>query len=155
MPKPAKPSAQQLARYAEVFNQSRTLQFFGVRISFPDGEKVEIRLDPIRQEHRGGLGTSAVNGGVLAAIFDLAVGCTPALIDPAHRTATMQLSISFERPVSGDSLKAEARITAHGKSVLFANAVILDQSGQECARCQGVVRISTLPWQSEGTPAIG
>jgi uncharacterized protein (TIGR00369 family) len=150
MPKPAKPSAQQLARYAEAFNQSKTLRFFGVRISFPDGEKVEIRL-----EHRGGLGTTAVNGGVLAAIFDLAVGCTPALIDPTHRTATMQLSISFERPVLGDSLKAEARITAHGKSVLFASALILDESGQECARCQGVVRIGNLPWQSEGTPAIG
>ena len=155
MPKPGNPSAQQLDRYAEAFNQSKTLQFFGVRISFPDAERVEIRLDPIKPEHRGGLGTTAVNGGVLAAIFDLAIGCSPALIDPAHRTATMQLSISFERPVFGDSLKAEARITAHGKSVLFASALILDENGQECARCQGVVRISKLPWQSEGTPSIG
>src|SRR5712664_2901240 len=115
--KPHRPSPQQPARYAELFNESLTLKYFGVRISFPEGQRVEIRLDHIRPEHRGGLGTSAVNGGVLAALFDLAIGCTPALVDPVRRTATMQLSMSFERPVLGDSLRVEAQVNSAGQSV--------------------------------------
>lgn len=152
--KPPRPSLELLARYAARFNESETLKFFGVRIAFPTLERVEIRMDAIRPEHRGGLGTSAVNGGVLAAMFDLALGCTPALIDPTRRSATMQLSMSFERPVFGDSLLTEARIDSARKLVLFSSARILDSSGIECARCQGVVRISRLPWQSGQSPAV-
>jgi uncharacterized protein (TIGR00369 family) len=147
------PTKELLARYAEAFNRSKTLKYFGVRIDFAE-DKVVATIDPIRPEQRGGLGTSAVNGGVMAALFDLVIGCTPALLDPTRRTATMQLSMSFQRPLRGDSLRAEARIDAHGKSTLFASAQIFDERGVECARCQGVVRISDLPWQSDGTPAV-
>jgi uncharacterized protein (TIGR00369 family) len=149
-----KPTPELLARYAEAFNRSQTLQYFGVKVTFPNGEKVVASMDSIRPEHRGGLGTSAVNGGVLAAVFDLVIGCAPALIDPTRRTATMQLSMSFERPVFGNSLRAEATINAYGKSILFASAFILDDAGRECARCQGVVRISSLPWKSGDSPAV-
>ncbi len=152
--KPLPPSPQQLERYAELFNESVTLKYFGVRIAFPEGKRVEIRLDHIRPEHRGGLGTSAVNGGVLAALFDLAIGCTPALVDPTKRTATMQLSISFEKPVFGDSLRVESKVNSVGKSILFATAKIFDSQGTECARCQGVVRISGLTWSSGESPAV-
>ncbi len=149
-----RPSLDLLARYAERFNRSGTLKFFGARVAFPSREHLEVRLDSIRPEHRGGLGTSAVNGGVLAAIFDLAIGCTPALLDPTRRSATMQLSMSFERPVFGNSLRAEARIDSARKLVLFASARVFDAEGIECARCQGVVRISNLPWQSGESPAV-
>jgi uncharacterized protein (TIGR00369 family) len=149
-----KPTPEQLARYAAAFNSSQTLQYFGVRVAFPDGEKVVASMDTIRPEHRGGLGTSAVNGGVLAAVFDLVIGCTSALVDPSRRTATMQLSISFERPVFGNSLRAEATINACGKSILFASACILDEAGRDCARCQGLVRLSSMPWKTGESPAI-
>src|SRR5262245_58674648 len=92
------PAPEQLRRYADGFNSSASLKHFGVRISFPNSEVVQVDLDPVQEWHRGGLGTDAVNGGVLAAIFDLAIGCTPALIDPSRRTATVQLSMSFMRP---------------------------------------------------------
>ncbi|MHB8879714.1 MAG: hypothetical protein ACYC8T_39000 [Myxococcaceae bacterium] len=68
MPEPTpRPTAEQLARYAELFNASLSLNHFGVRLSFPDTETVRVDLSPVRPEHRGGLGTDAVNGGVLAA----------------------------------------------------------------------------------------
>src|SRR5229473_7236778 len=141
----ARPTKELLARYAEAFNRSKTLQYFGVRIDFPNGDRVVASIPQIRPEQRGGLGTSAVNGGVLAALFDFAIGITPALIDPTRRTATMQLSMSFEKPVQGDSLRVESQVSSAGRSVLFATAKILDSQGTECARCQGVVRISQLP----------
>lgn len=151
---PQRPTAEQLARYAKLFNESLTLKYFGARVSFPDADRVEIRIDQIRPEQRGGLGTSAVNGGVLAALFDFAIGVTAALIDPTRRSATMQLSMMFERPVQGDSLRVEARVNSAARSVLFATAVLRDSQGNECARCQGVVRTSQLPWESGESPAI-
>jgi acyl-coenzyme A thioesterase PaaI-like protein len=144
---------QALARYAEQFNQSQSLKYFGVTVGFPSLEEVRIVLQ-VRPEHRGGLGTDAVNGGVLAAMFDLAIGCTPALLDPTRRTATMQLSMSFERPVSGSVLHVRARIDTAGTAVLFASAVLYDEKDQPCARCQGVVRLSKQPWKSGESPAI-
>ena len=149
-----RPSAAQLAKYAKLFNESQTLKYFGARVSFPDGDRVEVCIDQIKPEQRGGLGTSAVNGGVLAAVFDFAIGVTAALVDPTRRSATMQLSMMFERPVQGNSFRVEARINAAARSVLFSTAILLDAQCNECARCHGVVRTSQLHWESGESPAI-
>ncbi|PTL79402.1 PaaI family thioesterase [Vitiosangium sp. GDMCC 1.1324] len=149
-----RPTQEQLDRFAEQFNQSQTLKFFGARLSFPQGEKAVVSLPEVRPEHRGGLGTSAVNGGIIAALFDLVIGCTPALVDPSRRAATMQLSMSFERPLRGNSIRAEATIDSFGTSTLFASARMYDEQGQVCARCQGVVKTSTMKWASGDSPAV-
>lgn len=149
----ARPAPEALARYAEEFNQSKALQFFGVKISFPEGKCVRADLK-VRPDHLGGLGTTAVNGGVLAALFDLVIGCTPALLDPTRRSATMQLSMSFMRPVSGEAIHAEAVIDSPGGSTLFAHATIFDATGQACAKCDGVVKVSRQPWLNGSSPTV-
>lgn len=153
MAESSRPSPEQLAHYAADFNKSKTLEHFGAQVSFPNGDRCRVELK-VKPEQRGGLGTSAVNGGVLAAMFDLAIGCTPALIDPSKRSATMQLSMSFERPVTGALLVAEAVIDSLGKTTLFASAKIMDEHGKVCARCQGVVKVAKVSWQRGGSPAI-
>ncbi|WNG55596.1 PaaI family thioesterase [Archangium gephyra] len=151
----ARPTQEQLERYAEQFNQSQTLRLLGLRLSFPPGgEKVVITLPEVRAEHRGGLGTHAINGGIISAMFDYAIGCTPALVDPTRRCATMQLSVSFERPVRGTTVRAEATIDSVGTSTLFASARMYDDKGQVCARCQGVVKMSQMKWASGESPAV-
>ncbi|HLM44980.1 MAG TPA: PaaI family thioesterase [Myxococcaceae bacterium] len=151
---PSRPTQEQLDRYAEQFNKSQTLRLFSAHVSFPEGRKVVVSIPEVRPEHRGGLGTSAVNGGVIAAMFDLVIGCTPALLDPSRRCATLQLSMSFQRPLTGDAVRAEAEIDSHGKNTLFASARVMDSQGNVCARAQGVVRISSLPWASGDSPAV-
>jgi uncharacterized protein (TIGR00369 family) len=150
----SRPTQEQLDRYAEQFNQSQTMRLMGLRLSFPQGEKVVISLPEVRPEHRGGLGTVAINGGIISAMFDYAIGCTPALVDPTRRCATMQLSVSFERPLRGNTVRAEATIDSIGTSTLFASARMYDEKGQVCARCQGVVKISQMKWASGESPAV-
>ncbi|NMO18577.1 PaaI family thioesterase [Pyxidicoccus fallax] len=142
--------------YAEKFNQSLSLRHFGAHLSFPEGRKVRITLPELRPEHRGGLGSaSAVNGLILSAMFDLAIGCSGALVDPSRRCATVQLSMSFERPVTGEGMRVEAEIENKTVSLIFATARVYDGEGRVCARCQGVVKISNLPWSSGGgSPAV-
>ena len=148
-------SAEALAVYAAGFNGSATLQAFGVRIEFPAVDRVRAIIDPIKSEHRGGLGSdAAVNGGLLAAMFDLVLGCSAALVDPTRRTATMQLSMSFMRPLTGTSLIAEAWVDRAGRETLFSSATIAASGGEICARAQGVVKLTSKPWISGTSPAI-
>jgi uncharacterized protein (TIGR00369 family) len=151
---PTRPTVEQLARYAELFNASQTMQHFGVKIRFPDAETVEAVLDPIQPQQRGGLGSDAVNGGVLAALFDLCIGCAPATIDPTRRTATVQLSMNFMRGVRGDTLLARGKVDRAGGTLLFCSAQIFDGKGQLCSTCTGMVRMSELKWQGGESPAI-
>lgn len=153
MPTP-KPTAEQLARYAEAFNESQTLSHFGMKVRFPNSETVEVVLDPVRPEQRGGLGSDAVNGGVLAAMFDLVIGCAPALVDPSRRSATVQLSINFMSAVRGEKISARAHVTRAGEKLVFASASIFDAQGNECASATGLSRLSSIPWAADGTPAI-
>ncbi|WP_164007281.1 PaaI family thioesterase [Pyxidicoccus trucidator] len=151
----SKPSQADLDRYAALFNQSINLRHFGAHLAFPEGRKTVITLPELRPEHRGGLGSAAaVNGGILAAMFDLAIGCCGALADPSRRCATVQLSMSFERAVTGENMRVEAEVDTKTVSLLFVSARALDGQGRVCARAQGVVKLSTLPWPSGESPAV-
>ena len=148
-----RPTSEQLARYAEGFNASKTLQLFGVTLDYPDGECCRVTM-PVRVDHLGGLGSDAVNGGILAAIFDLAIGCTGALVDPTRRTATLQLSMNFERPLRGPLLVARGKLDRVGGRTAFSSAVIEDSQGEPCARAQGVLRLTDLPWEAGDHPGM-
>ncbi|AKQ68555.1 Thioesterase family protein [Myxococcus hansupus] len=152
---PSRPSQADLDRYAEQFSQSLTLRLFGAHLSFPEGRKVVVSIPELRPEHRGGAGSaSTVNGGILAALFDYAIGCTGALVDPGRRCATVQLSMSFERAVTGGSIRVESEIDSQSVSMLFATARLYDDAGRVCARCQGVVKLSNARWASGDSPAV-
>jgi uncharacterized protein (TIGR00369 family) len=144
----------QLERYCTQFNASPMLKNFGLRIGFPDLETVEVVLDPVQGPQRGGLGSDAVNGGILAAIFDLAIGCTPALVDPTKRSATVQLSINFMRAARGNRLVARGKIERAGGVLLFASAQLFDEKGALCATCSGLARLSDLPWANGESPSV-
>jgi acyl-coenzyme A thioesterase PaaI-like protein len=64
----------------------------------------------------------------------------------------MRLSMSFERPVVGDSLRVEAVIDSVGRTTLYSSARLYDETGRVCARCQGLVKLSRGPW-AEGRPS--
>lgn len=145
---------EQLARYAQAFNQSQTVAFFGTRVSFPDELTARVDLDPVLPHHLGGMGTDAVNGGVLAALFDLAIGVTAALVDPTRRSATAQLSVSFMRAVRGARFHIIATTARQGDVLTFSTARLFDSTGVECAMASGLVRLSKQKWLDGESPPI-
>ena len=147
-------SMEALEGYAESFNGSETLGLFNTRIEFPDVDRVQAIIDDLKSGHMGGMGqAAAVNGGVLAAMYDLVIGCSAALVDPARRSATIQLSMNFERAVTGQRLVAEASVDRAGNTLVFSSARILDGHGRVCSHGQGVVRMSKRRWDN-GSPAV-
>ena len=143
-------SAEELRRFAESFNKSPILELFGVRLEFPDLQTVRAVIDAPKEGHKGGRGEgSAFNGGILAALYDLVVGCAAATVDPRRQTATIQLSMSFEQAVVGDVVVAEAAVTRAGNTLVFVGAKILDGQGTICSHGQGVVRMSRHAWKGD------
>jgi uncharacterized protein (TIGR00369 family) len=135
-----------LGVYAKRWNEHRSLRAFGVQIEFPDTTRLRLEVAQVSPDMRGGLGDDAVvNGGVLSALCDLAIGCTAGLIDPESSSATVQLSIRFEQPLRGERIVAEARVDRATRRMIFSSAEISDAAGRVSVRCQGIVTLLERP----------
>jgi uncharacterized protein (TIGR00369 family) len=135
-------AAARLARHAQRWNDHASLRALGARLSFPGGSGVRIEVNAISAALRGGIGDDAVvNGGALSALCDLIIGSSSALVDLMVSSATVQLSIRFERPLRGERIIGVARVDHHTGRTLFASAEISDDQGRVCVRCQGIVAL--------------
>jgi uncharacterized protein (TIGR00369 family) len=127
---------------AASWNASEPLQRLGARLAFERVDRVRALIDPVQSFHRGGIGTAAVNGAVLAGLFDLAIGTVGWLTRPDSRSATVSLGMTFLRPTRGDRVVVEARLIRAGTNLTFAAAEIFDESGELTARCDGTVAMA-------------
>ncbi len=127
---------------ADGWNASPPMQRLGVRLDFERVDRVRAVLDPVEPFHRGGMGTDAVNGVVLAGLFDLAIGTVGWLTRPDTRSATVSLAMTFLRPTRGDRVTVEARLVRAGTNLTFAAAEIFDAERKVTARCDGTVAVA-------------
>jgi acyl-coenzyme A thioesterase PaaI-like protein len=88
------------------------------------------------------MGTEAVNGAVLAGLFDLAIGTVGWLTRPETRSATVSLSMMFFKPTLGDRISVEGRLLRSGMNLIFAAAEIFDGNGEVTARCDGTCAVA-------------
>jgi uncharacterized protein (TIGR00369 family) len=139
---PAYPSLESLRALADLWNASASMRHFGARLEFTRVDRVRAVIDPVRDIHRGGMGTEAVNGVVLAGLFDLVIGTVGWLTRPDTRSATVNLAMSFFRPTRGDRVVAEARLIRAGLNLIFAAAEIFDGEDRVSARCDGTCAIA-------------
>jgi acyl-coenzyme A thioesterase PaaI-like protein len=130
-----------LRALAEKWNGSPPMRHFGARLEFLRLDRVRAVIDPLEPYHRGGMGTDAVSGVVLAGLFDLTIGIVGWLARPDARTGTVNLAMSFMRPTRGDRVAAESRLIRAGVNLIFASAVILDGAGEVTARCDGTCAV--------------
>lgn len=135
-------TSERLAKYAEQLNAHPSLAAYGVRLRFPDDRRLTIEVDHVTPAMRGGMGDDAVvNGGVLSALCDLMIGSTAGLVDAEVRSATVQLSIRFERPLRGQRITGEARADHSTGRTVFASGELTDEQGRVCVRCQGIATL--------------
>ncbi len=136
------PPAEREALAAKV-SQLPAMQRMGARADFSDPDAIRILVDDLQTYHRGGLGTEAVNGAVIAGLCDAAIGFVGYLHTLGRRAGTAQLNIHFIRPVHGPSVTAVGRLVRAGSHLVFATADVVDETGKICARCDGIVAVST------------
>ncbi len=137
-----------------IWNSNFILVNMGIKVDFSNDEVIRAIIDPVQPAHRGGLGTSAVNGAVLAALFDLIIGMVGIANCDSHRTGTVQLNMNFLRPVNGDKVSVEGRLVKKGKSLVFARGEIYDENGRLCATCDGICSLDINKGPVENFMAI-
>ncbi len=137
-----------LRALAAAWNDSPPMRRLGARLEFERVDRVRAVIDPVMPYHRGGMGTDAVNGPVLAGLFDLAIGTVGWLTRPESRSATVSLAMTFFRPTRGDRIIVEARLLRAGINLTFAAAEAFDGSGEVTARCDGTVAVAHGKFES-------
>lgn len=135
------PTAGDLARFEAEWNDHPGLRSLGARLDLSTEGVVRAVVDPVEPQHRGGMGTNAVNGAVMAGLFDLVIGLTGYMQAVGQRVGVAQLNIQFMRPVNGDRLEVTGKAVRTGKSLVFASAELRDEREVVCARCDGIVAI--------------
>lgn len=138
-------SAAERAALETRWNKHPGLRHMGVQVDLSTPDVVRAYVDPVQPPHRGGLGTDAVNGVVIAGAFDLTIGLVGHLDTLGQRSGTVQLSMHFLRPVLGDRFEVLGRVVRAGRSLVFAAAELHDENGKLCARCDGIVAVAREP----------
>ncbi len=139
----------QRAEMAAQWNQHPGMKHMGATLDLSIPGLVRASIDPLQPFHRGGLRTDAVNGAVIAGMFDLVIGLAGYLHTRGRRAGVAQLNIQFLRPVEGDRLQVTGWPTRVGINLVFAAAELRDQNGRVCAVCNGMVAVSG---RSHGEP---
>jgi uncharacterized protein (TIGR00369 family) len=106
-----------------------------------DATSGEVRLrflaDPQFANRHG-----TVQGGMLAAMLDSATGNAVMASLPADQTAvTTRLDTTFVKPAALGPLTATARLAELNGEFAFAEAELLDRSGQVVARARAELRV--------------
>jgi acyl-coenzyme A thioesterase PaaI-like protein len=128
--------------FEQRWNDHPGMLHLGARVDLSVPGEVRCIVDPIRPEHRGGLQTDAVNGAVIAGIFDLVIGLSGYVHTRGRRAGVAQLSVQFLRPVNGRRFETVARAARVGINLVFSTAELHDERGVICARCDGIVAVS-------------
>ncbi|MDH3767561.1 MAG: PaaI family thioesterase [Gammaproteobacteria bacterium] len=128
--------------FANGFNELAAMQHFGATLSLADDYLVHVTLPKVEEHHRGGLGTSAVNGAVIAGMFDCALGVAGVLQFPDKRTGTVELSIKLLRPVVGDVLDFYSVAIKSSNAIAFAESELFS-GGRMCALATGMVAVAS------------
>ena len=134
-------SADERKRIEDRWNVLPAMRYLGARVDLSDPALVRLVVDPVQPHHRGGLGTEAVNGVVMAGLFDLAIGLVAHFTALQQRVGTVQLNVQYMRPVHGSRFDVRGRLVRRGRTLVFATADLVDQEGTVCAKCDGMSAI--------------
>lgn len=130
---------------AEAFNESPQVKHHGIRVNLDDPTKPRVILDPVTDSHRGGIGSSAVNGAVIAAMFDLAIGLLGARFWTEGLAATATLNIQYLRPALADSVTVLAECGEVTSKRIFGSAKLVGPDGTVFAQAQGSLAKGLIP----------
>lgn len=125
------------------WNDKPYMRWAGARVTLAEGGRSRLELE-VEPHHRGGMGTEAVNGAILAYLHDVAQGAAirSLLGDDVRAIATLNLNVTFvEAMAAADLIVGTGRAISIRSAVAFAESEFLGASGQVCCRATGTFRI--------------
>jgi acyl-coenzyme A thioesterase PaaI-like protein len=128
--------------WAEQFNRLPAVRRFDIAVDLRDAAIVRVVLESIGDHHLGGLRLRAVNGAVLAGLFDCALGVAGSLQFLNQRSGTCELSMKFMRAVFDAPIEVFAACVKHTDTLAFTESALY-ASGRLCATATGMVAIAS------------
>lgn len=144
-----------IAECKQRWNESAFMRAQGLEVEEVAIGEVIVRLSQVQETQRGGGGGDSarvLNGGVVAYMFDGALGwaITSSLlampealeIDPFElRHFTINLDITYLDASMGDRFEAHGKAVRVSRSTGFAEGRFLDANGKVCATAKGIWRV--------------
>jgi len=122
-----------------LFNRSPQLKHVGARIDLTTPQNPVVVLDEVKEQHSGGIGSDAVNGGVIAALADLALGLLGLLHYHDGMTATAQLTVHYLKPFRTKSITATAITQQVVGNRIFGTVEMRNDKQEVCAIAYGAL----------------
>jgi uncharacterized protein (TIGR00369 family) len=104
-----------------------------------DPEIPKAYIDELQDFHAGGIGSEAVNGGVIASLADLTMGLLGLLHFKEGMTATAQLTVHYLKPFRSKSISAEAHTQQVVGNRIFGTVELKNDKGEVCAIAYGAL----------------
>ena len=123
-----------LARFANSKKRPPCTETVGMRLTHVDQARMKARYAfEARPEFANP--TGAIQGGFLAAMLDEAMSTTAIIVSNVTMNApTLEMKVSFLRPLFVGAATAEARVLKWGKSTCFIEAELFDPEGELVAK---------------------
>ncbi len=123
------------------------MDYFGLTIPFAEHcgvEPVENREGLVRYRvtmraiHENSLGVA--HGGLILTLLDMALGAAArSVVETGWVVMTVDMQAAFLSPGRG-VLEARGRVTKAGRSLIFGEGEVMDESGETVARATGLFR---------------
>lgn len=134
--------AEQRTLWMKRFNDLPVMRHLGAQVDLDDEVNVRVLVPRFEPYHLGGMGGATMNGGVIAAMFDCALGVAGWVQNPDRTSGTIQLDIQLMRAVSEPRVACYARATRATRTAVFVEAVLFDGRNRACAQASGIVAVA-------------
>jgi acyl-coenzyme A thioesterase PaaI-like protein len=120
-----------------LFNESLQLKQMHIRVDLSIPKFPKVFIDEVTDIHKGGIGTDAVNGAVIALLSDLAIGLLGIYHFADGMTATSSLTIHYVKPLLAQKVIVRAEETQVIGKRIFGVATIMNEKEEVCSYANG------------------
>lgn len=133
----------EIAERVAHWNGRPLFEWAGIRIvEARDGRSVlELEVEP---HHRGGGGSEAVNGAIVAYGFDCALGTASASTwdDTVRAQVTISMNVNYLRMAQAErSLRLTGEVVTRGRGIVFTAGELRDEHDGLCASATAAYRL--------------
>jgi uncharacterized protein (TIGR00369 family) len=119
--------AEHRARIENALQQVPFAKLIGIELEEVDPGVATLALD-IREELKQNHGV--VHGGAVASLIDSATAfAIISILPPDERATTVDLTISYLRPLTTGRIRAKASVVRAGRRLIVVSAEVFDDSG--------------------------
>jgi acyl-coenzyme A thioesterase PaaI-like protein len=123
------------------FNQSELTRHLGINVDLQDPDRPRCDVKTVQSFHLGGIGQDYINGAVISAMYDLAIGLTALPYASEGNFATTNVNIRLLKPVENGRFYMVSRINQRIGNRVFAEATLYNFEDEARGHANGEISV--------------